>query len=575
MENERNWPGRITNLAAQAGFTQLTDAEHRFLQAVRTLKYAVCGPNFNPDDKANDPRSDEQWPQERSIRADLIRWVCVNPTARGQVDPQGIQLFGAAIAGELDLSYVTVPFPITLNYCRMPDTLNLFDAHIRELDLSHSCISNLYAYRVRIEGSLFLRYGFRASGEVRINGAEIGNNLECDDGDFDNSIRADDLKVSGSVFLRGSRARGQLRLVNAVIGSNLELDGGEFVSTKGAGGSGAGADSFNTALNMQGVTVRGDLFLRKESSPTKKPFISHGDIELVGAQIGGDLDCTGADIDGVLDARRVLVKGALIWMKLAKPTALNLRDASAYALRDDPNSWPPKGSFWPEGFVYVSQVEDTAKARSRLEWLDRMVPFSPRPYRQLAKVLKEAGDLNGATEVLMEMERLQQSQTILGRPVSAVLRTTVGYGYHPLWAFWELLGLAGLGWVAYRRGYRCGAMTPTEKEAYEHFKEKDSPPLYYQRFSPLVYSIENSLPLIKLGQADCWAPDPNAESTPGLGPWKDAVGFTQIAGQCWRLLRSYTASPSFLRGFLWVQIILGWILATLFAAGVTGIIHAD
>jgi hypothetical protein len=36
-----------------------------------------------------------------------------------------------------------------------------------------------------------------------------------------------------------------------------------------------------------------------------------------------------------------------------------------------------------------------------------------------------------------------------------------------------------------------------------------------------------------------------------------------------------TTSPVFLQRFLWFQIILGWILATLFAAGITGIVRKD
>ena len=34
-------------------------------------------------------------------------------------------------------------------------------------------------------------------------------------------------------------------------------------------------------------------------------------------------------------------------------------------------------------------------------------------------------------------------------------------------------------------------------------------------------------------------------------------------------------SPRFLRWFLWIQILLGWLLATLFLAGVTGIVRTQ
>ena len=385
-------------------------------------------------------------------------------------------------------------------------------------------------------------------------------------------LHADGVHVSGSVFLRGSRSMGELRLINAMIGSNLECDAAEFVSTN---------KDVVDALNVQGAIVRGDIFLR-EDSKEKRSFISDGDIELVGAQIGGDLDCTGGKIKGVLDARRAIIKGAFIWMKMVDPSAstLNLRDASTYALRDDSESWPAEGHLWPEGFLYVTQVDESSHHRSRLDWLARMKPFAPSPYRQLAKVLRDSGDEDGSIEALVEMERMQRSEHLLERPGSAILRFNIGYGYHPLWAAWELLGLAGLGWIIYRRGYLAGAITPKEKSAYEHYRDPESnPPCHYTRFSPLVYSIENSLPLVNLGQTDCWGPDPNSQILSAQksqrAPLETLWHLIKSPSDLRCFLAKTTTSPIFLQRFLWVQIILGWVFATLFAAGITGIIRKD
>jgi hypothetical protein len=40
-------------------------------------------------------------------------------------------------------------------------------------------------------------------------------------------------------------------------------------------------------------------------------------------------------------------------------------------------------------------------------------------------------------------------------------------------------------------------------------------------------------------------------------------------------VNAWITYPKFLRWFLWVQILLGWLLATLFLAGVTGIVRKD
>jgi len=256
------------------------------------------------------------------------------------------------------------------------------------------------------------------------------------------------------------------------------------------------------------------------------------------------------------------------------------------ALSDDPDSWPSRGNLFVDGFTYERIASGPTDAMSRLNWLDRQQTFKPQPYRQLAKALRELGDDNGQREVLVEMERRART----GELTSPFLRWTIGYGYHPLWALGWLGGLGVLGWIIFRRA-RLG-IVPTDDNAYNAFKENASnPPAHYVRFSPAVYSLENSLPLVKLGQADRWQPDPNPPNPAPADPnwiihlveltasWKPRRGLNwpkSIVQRCLGVIAYIsreTKSPVFLRRFLWFQILLGWILATLFAAGLAGLVH--
>jgi hypothetical protein len=228
-------------------------------------------------------------------------------------------------------------------------------------------------------------------------------------------------------------------------------------------------------------------------------------------------------------------------------------NASAGSLVDDEKSWPSKGKLFLDGFVYGHISGGSPRdAKTRLRWLECQDPFTPKPYRQLAKVLREAGDDSGARKVLFEMERRRREVEdrswytwLWGR----VLKWTIGYGFRAGWAFYWLVGLAALGWVLFWFGYSSGAMAPTDKDAYHFFRAQRRPPDYYQRFTASMYSLENSLPFVNLGQKDHWTPDPNQQG------W-------------WRL-------ASFLRGFRWGQVLLGWLLATLFVAGVTGVVRRE
>jgi hypothetical protein len=102
-------------------------------------------------------------------------------------------------------------------------------------------------------------------------------------------------------------------------------------------------------------------------------------------------------------------------------------------------------------------------------------------------------------------------------------------------------------------------MVPTQSDAYREFHEhKDTPP-YYGRFHAFTYSVDNSFPLIKLGVQEKWSPKEASEAASASENWIDKA----------------TTSSIFLRYFRLMQISMGWILTTLFAVGVSGLIRKD
>jgi len=461
-----------------------------------------------------------------------------------------------------------------------------------------------------VRGDIFLRSAFQAQGEVRLVGARVGGSLDCAAGKFINpsgrALSADRINVSGYVFLRnGLHAEGEVLLLGAQIGANLECDGSMFTNPSGA------------ALTADRINVKGSVSL-------SNAFKAEGTVRLLSAQIGGDLDCHGGTFSG-LDAYTATIKGNLFWLDIKNPegTTLDLRLASVGSIGDDnEKSWPKRGSLFLEGFVYGRVSAGATDAGTRLRWLARQDPFTPQPYRQLAKVLREEGDEGGAVTVLQEMERLRRKEedhTAAARLESWILKESIGYGYNPGRAVWGIAGLSALAWIIYRRSYLAGSIVPTDKDAYQSFKRDGRPPADYEVFAPLIYSAENSLPLIRLGQADKWHPAPSSESALScLSGWPTSLcrrctwtwfrWLQRLLVLCglvpdprpenrlrpfqrlliWlglqrhanpeekrsRLSRCFT-SPRFLHWFLWIQILLAWLLATLFVAGVTGLVRRE
>jgi hypothetical protein len=629
--------GELEKLARDR-FRHLSAAEVKLLRAAQGGEWAFCGPSESGDDPRNDPsKADQEWGSSRQIRAVLISWLCVDRRARDQVTPIGIWVHAAKLTGGLSLEYAAVPFPLSFLNCRLTDAAFFLSAEVPELSFQGSWVQMLGLQRARVRGSIFLRNRFRAEGEVQLQNVEIAGFLDCSGGIFMNpprkgvsnsgtALAADGITVNGNLFLNsGFHSEGAVRLLNAQIGGDLDCAGGRFInpSTKELSGSGI-------ALSAVSMTVKGDLLL-------SSGFHSEGAVDLSNAQIDGNLNCSGGtfvnppikDLSSsgtALQASTVMVKrnaqfsddfraegrvdltvtrigDDLVFRNGSfKAATLDLRDASSKSILDDDRAWPERGKLYLDGFVYGRIAEGRTDAETRLKWLNLQPerPFARQPYLQLAKVLRDTGDDPGARRVLVAMEdrqwevNRQWTDPFLRWP----LRATVGYGYRPLWAFWEVLGLSALGWIVYRRGYLAGNVVPTDRDAYQSFKADGQPPAHYSAFAPLIYSVENSLPLVKLGQTDRWQPDPKLENlvlqerglTTRLGRqrlWPRCLkGLRSALVLCGlerdlnpvrprsRLSRVGTSARS-LRWFLWIQILLGWLLATLFVAGVTGIVRTQ
>ncbi len=649
-------------------YSGLTEAEINLSRAAASGTEATCGPTLAINERTNNPNS---WNQHRQIRADLIRWLCVDRRAKECVDPRGIRVLAARISGVLDLSHVIVPFPLTFAWCSLHGELNLRGADVPEINLQGTWVQAIAADRATVrssillregfhasgpvrlpaarisgnvecdgstfenpfrpgepesgvaliadgaivEGSVFLREGFRALGEVRLTGAKIGGCLDCTNASFDNNpyvaLNAGSMVVGSSVFLRGKfssqgevklegsqidvdldcgagtfsnprrskspstgialslerivakgcvflrngfTADGEVRLLGARITGNVDCDGGTFSGT-----SSEGTDGENHSLSVHTAIVRGNIYLRNG-------FHATGEVAFSSAQIAGNLECTGGAFQGDLNLQAASITGVFFWRNIvsAECARLDLMSASIGVLADDRESWPEPGKLLLDGLVYGRIHKAAMGASDRLEWLDLQDSFAPQPYRQLAKTLRNEGDDSGARQVLVEMERRRRKKednTIYARSWSWTLLRTIKYGYSPGIALQWLAGLILAGAIFFGAGYYAGDVVPIEKDAYRLFRDCRQLPPEYQRFHALIYSAENSFPLVKLGQVDRWQPTPDPHNS-----W----GRASCPARCLTSLLGYA-----LLWFRWIQILLGWVLATLFVAGVTGVVRKE
>jgi hypothetical protein len=432
-----------------------------------------------------------------------------------------------------------------------------------------------------VGGSIFMRAGFRADGEVNLKSAIIGGNLECDGGKFSNpqgiTFAGDQIKVAGSIFLRNDfDAKGEVRLLAAEIGNNLDCRLGMFSNPKGRDGS------KGYALNAERVRVGNNVFLRDG-------FKAEGEVLLSSADIRGNLECAAGQFinaEGIAIRAEMIVVGGNVTFRnhfravgkilllqanirngLActniDPTSiiiLDLRDAKVGIYWDDIDSWPNIGMLYLDGFKYGKLFEAAPHdATSRIRWLRRQPAdqFYPQPYEQLAAVFKEEGLEENAKKILIAKEEDPAYLRSLSKTqifAHDVLRIFLAYGYRPWRALKYALIFIVLGWFFFGIGYESGLISPTTTFAY--VKNSDPPnnlPDGYPEFNPFIYSLDVFLPVVDLHQESHWLPHRDLDNQGQYLP-------TQVRWS-WRLFQHT------LMWYLWVQIVFGWILISLFIAG--------
>ena len=513
-------------------FGPLSAAEMQIRDEIGAGELVVIGDGALPDADAG---------PERQVRAEFVRYLMMGGCKElpALVPETGVQVAGALITGVLALQGADCPRDLALFQCRISKIPVLLSARLGGLYLNGSALPGLIADRLEAKGSVFLR-GVEATGEIRLLGATLGGDLDCDRarltaGESGRALSADRLEAKGSVFLRGVEATGDIQLLGARVGGDFDRTGARL--TAGAGGR---------ALNLGGADINGNFFLRD------------------GAWIDGVLDMTAADIG---------------------------------AITDEESAWPKSGDLILDRCRYAAFTGRDITAEARLHWLALQNParfgkeFWPQPWVQCAKVLREMGHVSDARAVLIDMERRQRwalRYRLLGEKAyrrffwegfrDRLLGITVRYGRQPLVAIWWLFGFLLLGTGVFWNAAAQDAIKPNNAFvlrapewvacAPDYAQTSQAAPVVrfdpgrhdtqlacfraqpeaaaYPDFTAWVYSVDTLLPIVAMEMQQFWIPDEN----------RGVIGMTA-------------------RWYLWGQIAVGWALSLLAVAGFSGLIKTD
>ncbi|TGB08863.1 membrane-associated oxidoreductase [Streptomyces sp. MZ04] len=425
--------------------TDLTPAEVRVWQAFPLGE----GVDFreSPED---DPRTGGSWGPERTVRAEVLRALLLNgPTRDGEI--AGLKLTGARITGRLDLMYGTVEHPVRLRSCHFEQTPNLYGAQVRALVLSDSVLPGLTAGTLRVELVLRITC-CRITGPVRLAGAQItgaffANGAELgtpplpgepperdtsDPPDAEAVLQLNHAEIGADVWAVGLVAHGQIRLNGATVGGQVNLDDAEL-SAPG-----------DVALHAETLSVGTDLRAMR--------LRAHGTVNLSGARIPRHINLAYARLshpEGSALRASSCVVGEL-WLREAAPIegAVNLRRSQLDLLHVPPEVWPDRVKL--DGLSY-QRLAPHLPAEQRLPLLEREAGgYLPQGYEQLATAYRTVGDESAARTVqLAKLRRHRRTLPPYARIWGHLQDVTVGYGFRPMRAAGWLFVLLVTGALAF------------------------------------------------------------------------------------------------------------------------------
>ena len=506
--------------------SDLNPAEKKFAACLGEGKPCVVENGKLPD--LQKPIEIESGDAANVVRGEVIRFFAYGGDGKNPVRGSVIDLRGAWISGDLDLTHANIPYALLFGNCHFADSVVMQHAECAALNLGGSHLAKgLQADGLTTKGGVYLRKGFSAhdedlcegfsaDDEVRLSGASIGGQLDCVGGEFHNpkgfALVVEHAKIGEGLHWRRIKGEGVVNLLSAKAGVLADdLDSWKPFKVI--------LDGF-TYDQIVGPTDADSRLKWLANRPSKLP-------------------------DGTL-----LFFSPLPYEQAAKVL---------FGMGHDNDAW--------------QILLEKERIRMRRE-KESGGTFSPVAHEAAANVLFAMGRGREARGILWEKEDLLTERGDFprwwkfGRRVWDFL---AGYGYRPWKRTFAISSLviaigAGVFWCA----NEAGRMVPHQPAAlasvkYQYGRIPSETPGEtvarkfpgYPGFNPLLFSADIFVPLLNLHQEPFWYPAPDG----GRPSWFRAPkgeGFS-----LWFLLEWW----------YWFQIAAGAVLTSMFLLSVTGLLR--
>lgn len=304
-----------------------------------------------------------------------------------------------------------------------------------------------------VKGALFMSRGSFAATSLK--SVLIETQLEMNDSEFKGELNMGGAVIRGSLVMSGGRYAHAV-LLGVSVGGQFELHGAEFSGGAHFQGLFVGNEMgivgsvFKNELVLDRAMIKAALYVRNAflSNARFNGMSVEGQLTFESSVIKGDLSLDRVEVkrDVFFSATRVEAQAIITFSNFygnlhlteARFKVLDLRGTEVgQSVIDDDKAWPDRLEL--EGFTYqhiggmgkgVGYDRMTDRPASWfVSWLAKQKDYSPQPYQQCAKVLREAGQPWKAAEVLYAgKERERKNSVWYRRFWLCLLKWSVGYG---------------------------------------------------------------------------------------------------------------------------------------------------
>jgi uncharacterized protein YjbI with pentapeptide repeats len=464
----------------------------------------------------------KQFPEEddRQLSAHFLEDLLMGTLPDVKLHRHGVQIEGACIDEPIDLKNAQIRCLVWLVHCQFNKNVTLDGANFAGVLLfdrsSFKEGANFSSMKV---GSRALFQNAVFEGPVYFILADIAGDFDAKGAKFQNrqkEVSFDGMKVGSRALFQNAVFEGPVHFISADIASYFDADGAKFQNKQ-------------KEVNFSNMKIRADAFFNNA--------VFDGSVDFGGADIAGDFDAKGAKFqnkeetakfDGMKVGRRALFQNAVF------DGSVNFRYADFAWLNLSSASWPKVAAqFSMQGMSYkyiraVPGPGNEPESHTALLKLANQSAYTADIYSNLEKFFLSQGYRSDADQAFIDGKRRERDQYLQERSWlrwcgSWLLDKLVGYGRRPWQAGMPCAVLVVLG---------CVLFSPNKMEPQ---KPEDTPRVY----SRFWYSLGLFLPFVDLQADKVWKPK---------------------------------ADQIFLRNYMRVHILLGWILVPLVLAALTGLI---